>query len=70
MEMQGAEAIRAEAYSKYVEHRIAEVDAAAPPASTADCRVGGGFGGTPLPLHRGTRLIHCDAVSTGTCQGR
>ena len=41
------EAIRAEAYSKYVEHRIAEGDAADPPASMADCRVDGGFGAQP-----------------------
>ena len=42
--MQGGKAIRAEAYSKYVEHRIAEGDATDPPESTADCRVDGGFG--------------------------
>ena len=43
-EMQGAEAVRAEAYSKYVEHRSAEGDAADSPGSTPDCRVDGGFG--------------------------
>ena len=42
--MPGAEAIRAEAYSKYVEHRIGEGDAADPPGSAVDCRVDGGFG--------------------------
>ncbi len=37
--MPGAEAIRAEAYSKYVEHRIGEGDAAAPFGPAARRRV-------------------------------